>query len=254
MGGEDGTIQGLLETLQVKYVGCGVFSSSASMDKMYTKVIFEKAGIPQAPYVCIKKKDETYMIINEIFEEEDFEIGKIVSKLKYPMFVKPSNSGSSIGITKVTNNDELKQAIEYASRYDFKILIEQGIDAREVECGILDGKEVQASTVGEIKLDGGFYDYDSKYNMPDPQIVIPAEIEEDKIEEVRTLAKKAFKAIDGKGLARIDFFIEKETNKVYINEINTLPGFTSISMYPQLFAKSGIEYSRLLDLLIENTQ
>ena len=252
LGGEDGTIQGMLELLKVPYVGCGVLASSVGMDKVYTKIIFEKAGIPQTPYVYIKKYENTYLIINENFEEEEFQIEKITSKLKFPMFVKPSNSGSSVGVKKATSNQELKMAIEYASQYDTKILVEQGIDGKEVECAILDGREVQASTVGAIMSAEDFYSFDAKYNMPESKTVIPADITEEQIEEIRKLAVKAFKSIDGKGLSRVDFFIEKDTNKIYINEINTLPGFTKISMYPKLFEAVGISYSELLDKLIQN--
>ena len=252
LGGEDGTIQGMLEMMQVPYVGCGVLASSVGMDKAYTKIVFNKAGIPQAPYVYVKKKDNEYVIVDENFDEEEFKLEKIIEKLKFPMFVKPSNSGSSVGVKKATNKEELKIAIENAGQYDKKILVEQGIDAKEVECAILDGKELQASTVGEIMSAEDYYSFDAKYNIPESKTVIPAEITEEQIEDVRKLALKAFKAIDGKGLARVDFFVEKKTNKIYINEINTMPGFTKISMYPKLFDAVGIKYSELLDKLIEN--
>ena len=251
-GGEDGTIQGLLEMMKIPYVGCGVLASSVGMDKVYSKIIFEKAKIPQAPYVYIKKVEEDYIIINENFEEEEFEINKITEQLKFPMFVKPSNSGSSVGVKKATNIEELKKAIQYAGQYDTKILVEQEIDSIEVECAILDGKEVIASTVGEILPAEEFYSFDAKYNMPESKTLIPANITEEQIKEIRQLAIKAFKAIDGKGLSRVDFFVEKGTNKIYINEINTMPGFTKISMYPKLFEAVGISYSELLDRLIEN--
>ena len=252
LGGEDGTIQGMLEMLKIPYVGCGVLASSVGMDKVYTKIIFEKAGIPEAPYIYIKKNEDGYVIINESFGEEEFNIEKINDKLKFPMFVKPSNSGSSVGVKKATNNGELKMAIENAGQYDCKILVEQGIDGKEVECAILDGKEILASTVGEIMSAEEFYSFDAKYNIPESKTVIPANIEEAQIEEIRELAVRSFKAIDGKGVARVDFFVEKETNKIYINEINTMPGFTKISMYPKLFESVGISYSELLDKLIEN--
>ena len=250
--GEDGTIQGMLEMLQIPYVGCGVLASSVGMDKVYTKMIFEKANIPQTPYVYIKKNHDTYLLVNENFDEEELEIPRITEKLKFPMFVKPSNSGSSVGVKKATNMEELKQAIEYAGHYDRKILVEQGVIGREVECAILDGDEIQASTVGEILSAEEFYTFDAKYNIPESRTIIPADIGEEKIEEIRKIAIKAFKAIDGKGLSRVDFFVEKDTNKVYINEINTMPGFTQISMYPKLFESVGVSYSELLDRLIEN--
>lgn len=252
LGGEDGTIQGMLEMLKVPYVGCGVLASSVGMDKVYTKIVFEKAGIPQAQYMYIKRKDNSYVIINENFEEEEFKLEKITEKLKYPMFVKPSNSGSSVGVKKATSDQELKIAIENAAQYDTKILVEQGIDGKEVECAILDGKEVVASTVGEIMSAEDFYSFDAKYNIPESKTVIPAEITEEQIEEIRKLAVRAFKAIDGKGLSRVDFFVEKDTSKIYINEINTMPGFTKISMYPKLFEAVGVSYSELLDKLIQN--
>ena len=252
--GEDGTIQGLLEMIGVPYVGCKVLASSIGMDKVYTKIVFEKAGIPQAPYVYIKKQDFGYKMINEDFEEEKLDIEKIISKLTFPMFVKPSNSGSSVGVKKANNVEELQKAIENAGQYDSKILVEQGIDGKEVECAILEikGKEFIASTVGEVKSAEDFYSFDAKYNIPESKTIIPAKIEDSKIEEIRRLSIKAFKSIDGSGLSRVDFFVEKGTNKIYINEINTIPGFTNISMYPKLFESVGIKYSELLDKLIEN--
>ena len=250
--GEDGTIQGMLEMLQVPYVGCGVLASSVGMDKVYTKMIFEKAGIPQAPYIYIRKQNDVYKIINDNFEEEELKFKTITSKLKFPVFVKPSNSGSSVGVKKATNVDELKKAIENAGQYDSKILVEQGIDGKEVECAVLDENEIIASTVGEIMPAEEFYSFDAKYNIPESKTIIPANIDEKQIEEIRKLAIKAFKAIDGKGLSRVDFFVEKDTNKIYINEINTMPGFTKISMYPKLFENVGIQYSDLLDKLIRN--
>ena len=252
LGGEDGTIQGMLEMLQVPYVGCKVLASNVGMDKVYAKIILENAGNPEAPYVYIKKKENGYIIVNENFEEEEFKVESITKKLNYPMFVKPSNSGSSVGVKKATNNEELKMAIENAGQYDNKILIEQGINAREVECAILDGTEVRASTVGEIISAEEFYSFDAKYNIPESKTIIPADISKEQIEQIQKLAIRAFKAIDGRGLARADFFIEKDTNKIYINEINTMPGFTKISMYPKLFESVGIKYSELLDKLIAN--
>ena len=252
LGGEDGTIQGMFEMLKIPYVGSGVLASSIGMDKVYTKAIFQKAGIEQAQYMYIKKNKNGYVIINDKFEEEEFKIEKITDKIKFPMFVKPSNSGSSIGVKKATNNSELKMAIEHAGEYDNKILVEQGIDAREIECAVLEDKEIIASTVGEIISAEEFYSFDAKYNIQESKTIIPAEMERNQIEEIKKLAIKAFKAIDGEGLARVDFFVEKGTNKIYINEINTMPGFTKISMYPKLFEAVGITYSELLDKLIEN--
>ena len=175
----------------------------------------------------------------------------VTEKLNFPMFVKPSNSGSSVGISKASNLEELKNAIVEASKFDKKILIEQGIDGREVECAVLGNEDVASSCVGEIIAADEFYSYDAKYKNQESKTLIPAEISDDKSEEIRKLAIKAFKAIDGKGLSRVDFFIENGTGKVYINEINTLPGFTSISMYPKLFEQVGVEYSELLDRVID---
>lgn len=252
LGGEDGTVQGMLEMLKIPYIGCGVLASSVGMDKVYTKIILEKANILQVPYIYIKKNEKGYTIINENFDEEEFKIEKITNKLKFPMFVKPSNSGSSIGVKKATNNSELKMAIENAGQYDNKILVEQGINGKEVECAILEDKEIIASAVGEIQSAEEFYSFDAKYNIPESKIIIPANIEEKQVDEIKKIAIKAFKAIDGKGMARVDFFVEKETNKIYINEINTIPGFTKISMYPKLFETVGIPYSELLNRLIQN--
>ncbi len=253
IGGEDGTIQGLLEMLNIPYVGCGILASATGMDKIYTKIIFEKAKISQAPYIYIRKINYEYKIIDEEFESKTIDFKEIESKIKYPMFIKPSKSGSSVGVKKATNTQELKMAIENAGQYDDKILVEQGISGKEVECAILKDKgEVIASTVGEIQSAEEFYSFDAKYNIPESKTVIPAEISQEQIEEVRKLAIKAFNAIDGNGLSRVDFFIEENTNKIYINEINTMPGFTKISMYPKLFENVGIPYSELLDKLIQN--
>ena len=252
IGGEDGTIQGMLELLKVPYVGCGVLSSAVGMDKVYTKIIFEKAQIPQTKYISVYKKEDKYYIQKEDMEEEQLKIEHITGKLKFPMFVKPSNSGSSVCVKKAKDIGELKLAIENASQYDRKIIVEEGIDGIEVECGILDDGEIKASTIGEIRSAEEFYSFDAKYNIPESKTIIPANIDKEKIEEVKKLAIKAFKAIDGKGIARVDFFIEKDTNKIYINEINTMPGFTEISMYPKLFESLGMQYFELLDKLIQN--
>lgn len=253
--GEDGTIQGLFELLKIPYVGCGVLASSVGMDKVYTKLIFEKAHINQAKYIYIRKYNEKYIYINEEFNESILEledIAKITNdKLEFPVFVKPSNSGSSVGINKAHNIEELKNAIVEAGKYDNKILIEEGIVGEEVECAVLGTEDVISSCVGEIKSADEFYSYDAKYNNENSKTLIPAEISEENSKEIQKLAIKAFKAISGRGLSRVDFFIEDKTEKIYINEINTLPGFTSISMYPKLFEAVGISYEKLLDNLIE---
>ena len=253
--GEDGTIQGLFELLKIPYVGCKVLASSVGMDKVYSKLIFKNAGLNQTESIYIQKRGGEYFYFTDSFDDIKMDVDEIVKnavkRLKFPMFVKPSNSGSSVGITKAHNEKELKEAIEIASKYDKKILIEQGIDGREVECGVLGNGDVIASCVGEIKSADEFYTYDAKYNNSESKTLIPAELPDDVANEVRRCAIKAFKAVDGSGLARVDFFVENKTNKVYINEINTMPGFTNISMYPKLFEKSGIKYSELLDKLIE---
>lgn len=253
--GEDGTIQGLFELLKIPYVGCKVLASSVGMDKVYTKIIFERAGIKQAKYEYVRKYRDKYIYIDKSFNEEILDIKEVVNKveknLKYPMFIKPSNSGSSVGINKAKTKEELEESIEYASKYDNKILIEEGIVGKEVECAVLGNEEVISSCVGEIASAEEFYSYDAKYKNEESKTYIPANISEQKSEEIRKSAIKAFKAIDGKGLSRVDFFIEKDTQNIYINEINTLPGFTSISMYPKLFEKSGIPYKELLNKIID---
>jgi len=253
--GEDGTVQGIFETLKIPYVGCGILASSVGMDKVYSKIIFERAGIKQTPYEYIQKKDQKYVYINKNFEEEEISLeeicNKVQTKLNYPMFIKPSNSGSSVGIKKAHNLEELANAIEFASQYDYKILIEQGVDGKEVECAVLGNNNVIASCVGEIIPAEEYYSFDAKYNNVNSITQIPANIKEEQSTKIKEYAKKAFKAIGGKGLARVDFFIENETGEIYINEINTMPGFTNISMYPQLMKKEGITYVDLLDRLID---
>lgn len=252
--GEDGTIQGLFEILKKPYVGCGVLASSVGMDKVYTKVIFDRAGLKQAKYNYIRKDKNNYRYIHEDFQEEMLSIDEIVTKiatnLRFPVFVKPSNSGSSVGIRKAKDKEELKLHIEYASKFDEKILIEEGIVGKEVECAVLGNEEVIASCVGEIKPAEDFYSYDAKYHNEESKTQIPANIPKQIEDDIKKQAIRAFKAIDGKGLARVDFFVENDTKQIYINEINTLPGFTSISMYPKLFEASGISYQELLDKMI----
>lgn len=253
--GEDGTIQGMLELLNKKYVGCKVFASSVCMDKVYAKVIFDKAKINQAKYIYIRKAGERYIYIDNEFNEEIHsleEIADIVSeKIGFPVFIKPSNSGSSVGINKSHNIEELKEHIKYASQFDKKILIEENICGREVECAVLGNEEVKASCVGEILPAEEFYTFDAKYINAESRVVIPADLPEGISNEIRSTAIKAFKAVDGKGLSRVDFFVENGTNRIIINEINTLPGFTQISMYPKLWEEAGIKYSDLLDELIK---
>ena len=255
IGGEDGSIQGLFKIFNIPYVGCNILSSSIGMDKVYTKIIFDKAKINQAKYVYVRKNKNEYIHIDNEFNERICsleEIGKIIEKeLQYPMFIKPSNSGSSVGINKAKSFNELLKYIEYASKYDRKILIEQGISGREVECAVLGSEDVISSCAGEIKPSEEFYSFDSKYKSNDSKIIIPADIPKEISNNIRDLAIKAFKAIDGRGLSRVDFFIDEKNDKIYINEINTMPGFTQISMYPKLFENIGISYQELLTELIK---
>lgn len=250
--GEDGTIQGMLELLNIPYVGCHVLASSVCMDKIYTKCILEKANINQAKYIYIKNEN-TY--INNEFEEITLQNDEIIelvqNELGFPVFVKPSNSGSSVGVTKANNGPELIKAIQEASIYDKKVLIEEAIIGQEVECAVIGNDEIKASNVGEILSAEEFYSYDAKYNNVQSKTKIPANLTDEKIEEIRKFAIKAFKAVDGTGLARVDFFVQKDSQKIYLNEINTMPGFTEISMYPKLWNYEGITYSDLLDELIQ---
>lgn len=253
--GEDGTVQGLFELIKVPYVGCHVLSSSISMDKAYAKIIFEKAGLKQTPYVYIRENKGNYYYVKEDLSEEQGNLEeiskKIEEKITYPMFIKPSNSGSSVGVKKANMTEELKEAIQYASKYDKKIIIEQAVKGREVECAVLGNEEVISSVVGEVLSAEEFYSFDSKYHNQESKTVIPADLPIEITKKINQEAMKAFKAVNGSGLSRVDFFVENQTNQIIINEINTMPGFTSISMYPKLFEASGVSYSELLDKLIE---
>ena len=253
--GEDGTIQGMFELLKIPYVGTRVLGSSICMDKVYSKIIFEKAKLNQAKYVYIRKFEDKYIYINEDFSEEVLDIqetvNKIMEKIDFPMFVKPSNSGSSVGISKAKNKDELINSIIEASKFDKKILIEENINGREIECAVLGNEEVKASVLGEILPAEAFYSFSAKYQNSDSKTVEAPDLPEELTKKVRELAIKAYKAADCQGLSRVDFFVDDKENKIYINEINTLPGFTQISMYPKLWEKSGLTYTELLDKLIE---
>lgn len=255
IGGEDGSIQGLCKILNKPIVGCGILASSIGMDKVYTKAILEKAKIRQTKYQYVRKIENNYIYIDSNFNEKEEKLDNVCSEIEksllYPMFIKPSNSGSSVGIKKANNLVELKEAIVYAGNYDKKIIIEQGIDGREIECAVIGNEKVEASCVGEIVSADDFYSFNAKYKNSESRTIIPAEISKEISDEIRRIAIKAFKAIDGKGLARVDFFVEKNTNNIYLNEINTMPGFTQISMYPKLFENSGIKYEKILDKLIE---
>ena len=253
--GEDGTIQGMFELLKIPYVGTRVLGSSVCMDKVYIKIIFEKAKLNQAKYIYIRRFEDKYIYINEDFSEEVLDIqetvNKIMEKIDFPMFVKPSNSGSSVGISKAKNKDELINSIIEASKFDKKILIEENINGREIECAVLGNEEVKASVLGEILPAEAFYSFSAKYQNSDSKTVEAPDLPEELTKKVRELAVKAYKAADCQGLSRVDFFVNDKENKIYINEINTLPGFTEISMYPKLWEKSGLTYTELLDKLIE---
>ena len=239
--GEDGTVQGFLELTGLPYVGCGVLASAVAMDKVMQKKVFQAEGLNQVPYVWFWRTEwatnqEKY--INEIEE------------LGYPVFVKPANLGSSVGINKAHNREELLTAIAEASAYDRKVVVEKGIEkAREIECAVLGNQEVKASLPGEIIPSNEFYDYDAKYVDGKSDAKIPADLPADMVKTVQDTASRAFRALDGEGLGRVDFFLTQD-NKLYINEVNTLPGFTSISMYPKLWEATGLGYSALLDELI----
>ncbi len=253
--GEDGTIQGMFELLKIPYVGTRVLGSSVCMDKVYSKIIFEKAKLNQAKYIYIRRLEDKYIYVNEDFSEEILNIqeivNKIMEKIDFPMFVKPSNSGSSVGISKAKNKDELINSIIEASKFDKKILIEENINGREIECAVLGNEEVKASVLGEILPAEAFYSFSAKYQNSDSKTVEAPDLPEELTKKVRELAVKAYKAADCQGLSRVDFFVDDKENKIYINEINTLPGFTEISMYPKLWEKSGLTYTELLDKLIE---
>lgn len=254
--GEDGTIQGLFELIKVPYVGCQVLSSSVSMNKAYTKVVFDRAHLKQAKYVHIKKIGKKLIYVDKEFNQKegiDKEIADIVLKeIDFPIFVKPANSGSSVGVSKAKNEKELINAINHAGMFDEDILVEQGIIGKEVECAVLQDSnyKLKTSTVGQILPAEEFYSYNAKYKNNKSLTKIPADISKDIEAEVQEMAQKAFRAVAGRGLARVDFFVENRTNNIYINEINTLPGFTNISMYSKLLEADGIPYNEILDTLI----
>lgn len=240
--GEDGTIQGLFEMMNVPYVGCGVLASSLAMDKAMTKKLLQLEGISQAKYYVTRLKDykkDDKKIIKEI--EKDFE---------YPVFVKPSNMGSSVGISKVNNSQKLKEAIEIAGKYDEKVVIEETIIGREIECAVLGNENPIASLPAEIIPSAEFYDYNDKYFNGTSKYEIPPKLEEDKIEEIKRISIDVYKLLGCSGLSRVDVFVEKDTNRILINEVNTLPGFTQISMYPKMWDVTGIKYIDLIDRLI----
>lgn len=240
---EDGTIQGVCRLAGLPCVGAGVLSSAVAMDKGITKIILEYTGLNQVPYVVLYR--------HEWRSREKTAIERVESALTYPVFVKPANLGSSVGITKVKRREELIAALTEADRYDPKLVIEQGVTAWEIECAVLGNEKPAASTVGRIRPCHEFYDYAAKYQTGDlSELIIPADIDESVRERIRAMAVAAYRAMECTGMARVDFFYEPETGTVYINELNTIPGFTRISMYAKLWAASGLPYPRLIDSLI----
>ena len=236
--GEDGSIQGFLEVLRLPYVGCNILSSSVAMDKITTKRILESAGIPQVPYVAV--------IEGENLEEK---IAEIEEKLTYPIFTKPSNMGSSVGISKSDNQEELRAALDLAFKYDSRVLVAQGVNAREIEVGLLGNYDVKSTLPGEVVKDVAFYDYEAKYIDNKITMDIPAKISDEVISVMRTNAETAFRALGGQGLARCDFFYTEEGD-IFLNELNTMPGFTQWSMYPLLWENMGLPYSELIETLV----
>ncbi len=241
--GEDGTIQGLFEMLNVPYVGAGVLGSSVGMDKVIQKQLYEQVGLPIVKYYWFLKEEWAKRRINVLRHIE--------KTLKYPCFIKPANMGSSVGISKAKNRRELIAGINLAARFDSKILVEEACpNVREIECGVLGNDNPIASIPGEIISSGEFYDYDAKYVDGRSRAVIPAEIPKKMIEAIRNLACRVFTVTNCLGMARVDFLLDNKRQKIYVNEINTIPGFTSISMYPKLWQASGLSYKNLLDTLI----
>ena len=236
--GEDGSIQGFLEVLKMPYVGCNILSSSLAMDKITTKRVLESAGIAQVPYVALVDGEDLEQKIQEIEE-----------KLSYPVFTKPSNMGSSVGISKSDNQEELRVSLELAFKYDSRVLVEQGVTAREIEVGLLGNADVKSSLPGEVVKDVAFYDYQAKYIDNKITMAIPAQLPEGVVNTMRQNAETAFRAIGGLGLSRCDFFYT-EDGQVFLNELNTMPGFTQWSMYPLLWENMGLAYPDLIEKLV----
>ncbi len=244
-GGEDGTIQGLLELIEIPYVGGGVFASSAAMDKEKAKMIWQHADLPVVPFCCIRKNhwdDPAF---------RDAVVPTIEYDFTYPLFIKPSRAGSSVGAGKAENRADLIERIQNAFIWDTKVIIEPCIDAREIECSVTGNETITVYTPGEIISSHEFYDYDAKYTDPDgARLKIPAEISSDQQEYIQDIAAKAYQALDLTGLSRVDFFIDKHSEQIYLNEVNTIPGFTSISMFPKMCAASGLDYAELIMMLL----
>jgi len=241
--GEDGTMQGLLELANIPYVGGGVLASAVGMDKAIMKVLFAARGLPVCPYRVFLR--------HEWEKAADRIAGELEETLKYPMFVKPANLGSSVGISKAKDAAGLRDAVALAASFDRKVVVEAAVpDAREIECAVLGNDEPEASVPGEIVPSREFYDYEAKYLDEGSKAIVPADLPKTIADQVRSLSIEAFKAIDGAGMSRVDFLLERATGKLYVNEVNTIPGFTTISMFAKLWAASGVEYSALLDRLI----
>ncbi len=248
--GEDGTIQGLLEMADLPYVGGGVLASALGMDKVMAKTVWEQNGLPVTPYLAVLRRDWE--------RSEDSVISQVEAAFSYPVFVKPATAGSSVGVGKAKNRQGLVQAMDDAVRYDRKILIEEFVDGREVECSVLGNDDPIASVPGEVVPGNEFYDYRAKYIDDNSDLIIPANLDAATTKKVQETAVAAFRALDCAGMARVDFFVTRQDSRVIINEINTIPGFTKISMYPKLWAASGLSYrdliSRLIDLALERHQ
>ena len=237
--GEDGTVQGLLELADVAFVGSGVLGSSCGMDKDVMKRLFRERGLPAVDHIALLRQE-----IDTRWQEP-------VERFGYPLFVKPANLGSSVGISKASNEAELRQALQEAAQYDRKLVVEPAIDGREIELAVLGNDQAEASIAGEIVPQSGFYSYESKYLDDSAKLEIPAQLTADQLAEAQRLAVAAFEAVECRGLARVDFFLERQTGRFLLNEVNTMPGFTSISMYPKLWEATGLPYPRLVDRLIE---
>ncbi len=240
--GEDGAVQGLLKLLNIPFVGSDVLASAVGMDKLMMKAVFKAQNLPQVPYQGVKR---------DLWEREPEKVLDDLVELGFPVFVKPANLGSSVGISKAKNKDGLILALQEAAKHDRRIIVEKGIKARELEVAILGNDNPQASVVGEISFSSDFYDYETKYTNGQAKLIIPANLPKELSDKCRSIAIAAFEAIDGAGLARVDFFYEESADKLYLNEINTMPGFTTTSMYPKLWEASGLPYNALVERLIE---
>ena len=241
--GEDGTVQGLFELASVPYAGAGVLGSALGMDKVVQKTLWRGLGLPVVDFMSVQRRD---------FERDpDGVIERIAAALSYPCFTKPANLGSSVGVSKARSRAELEAGLRTAARFDSKLLVERGVDGRELEVGVLGNDEPMASVVGEILPGAEFYDYRAKYIDEGSQAIIPADVPAEVAEEVRATAVRAFKAVEASGLARVDFFLERGTERLYLNEINTMPGFTRISMFPKLWEASGVPYAELVSRIAE---